>query len=110
MGGDCTGSDVVQAAPGAVETETRHQTSLGSVPGARTLSSDCHIPEEMEVEVEEVEVKLRVLKKPQSQTKRLCEAECVLRRRGRVRLGLWRGRRESLADITENAKCLDLWA
>lgn len=83
MGGDCTGSDVVQAAPGAVETEMRHQTSLGSVPGARTLSSCCHIPEEMEVEVEEVEVKLRVLKKSQSQTKRLCEAERVLRRRGR---------------------------
>ena len=55
-------SDVVHVAPGTVGADRRHQSSLGSVPGARPSSSGCHVLEEakVEVEVEEVEVELRI--------------------------------------------------
>ena len=44
--------DVVEVAPGIVETEMRHKTSPRRFPGAGPPSSGCHVPEEMEVEVD----------------------------------------------------------
>lgn len=64
--------DVVQAAPGTVGDRNEASNQSERCARSKASSSGCHVPEEMEVEVE-----LRVSQTPQPQSERLCEAVCA---------------------------------